>query len=468
MTRWNLGIPEGTLSGLEKFEGLDPADFVPRGYAVVNVDSRGAYDSERIMCVVGSQEAEDGYDVIEAIAKEPWCNGNVGLADNSHLAIMQWFIAALNPPSLKAIAPWEGCGDLYHEEFARGGIYAGELFNNLIIKYILRGRHGIESFKEMYAQHPLANQWWNDKRPDMKRINVPTYITGTWTNTMHEMGAIRGWLEIPTDKKWLRWHPYQEWYDLWGNSEAKTELFSFLDRFLKGVESDWESTPRVRMAVLRYGEKDPIANLVEDDFPLPRTQDRKLYLHPGKKLELDGCPSTAQTVSYNSEDKNDSVMFRYTFDKTTHIVGMPKAALYMSCQELDDMDVYLCLKKISASGEELLNLNIPWSAVPVSTIAEIPETSRTEVILYAGPVGLLRASHRKIDATKSMHENWPFHPYTEEEKVKPGTILRLEIGIWALGVEYEAGESISLQVSGHLQGIANLQVESTRGTKETM
>jgi hypothetical protein len=44
---------------------------------------------------MGTQEAEDGYDVIEAIAKMDFCNGSVGLAGNSHLAIVQWFIAAL-------------------------------------------------------------------------------------------------------------------------------------------------------------------------------------------------------------------------------------------------------------------------------------------------------------------------------------------------------------------------------------
>jgi putative CocE/NonD family hydrolase len=72
---------------------------------------------------MGTQEAEDGYDVVEAIAKMGWCNGNVGLAGNSLLAIVQWFIAQLQPPSLKAIAPWGGCGDLHREQFVRGGIY---------------------------------------------------------------------------------------------------------------------------------------------------------------------------------------------------------------------------------------------------------------------------------------------------------------------------------------------------------
>ncbi|KAJ5826197.1 hypothetical protein N7474_003335 [Penicillium riverlandense] len=462
MTPWNLGIPEGTLSGLEKFEAPDPAEYVEHGYAIVNADSRGAFDSEGRMAIMGTQEAEDGYDVIEWIAKQPWCSGNVGMAGNSHLAIVQWFIAALQPPSLKAIAPWEGCGDLYREQFARGGIYGGDLFDHLITKYMLRGRHGMESFRKMFEQQPKANDWWNDKRADMTKINIPTYITGTWTNTMHGMGAIRGWMEVTSPNKWLRWHPYQEWYDIWGNQEARSELVSFFDRYLKGIENGWESTPRVRMAILRYGEKEPLANIVETDFPPSRTQYRKAYLTADGGLTLDQpTPAPETAVSYNSQDPDAGATFKYTFSKTTRVMGMPKAVLYMRCEDLDDMDVFLVLEKLSVSGEKLLNFNIPWDNLPVKTIANIPEEERSEVILYQGPTGILRASNREIDASRSMHPNWPFYTHAKEEKVQPGTVVRLEIGIWGMGVEYEAGESLQLRISGRYQGISKFGTDHT-------
>lgn len=41
-----MGIVESNLSGYEKFEGPDPAEWTARGYAVVNVDSRGSWDSQ--------------------------------------------------------------------------------------------------------------------------------------------------------------------------------------------------------------------------------------------------------------------------------------------------------------------------------------------------------------------------------------------------------------------------------------
>ena len=89
---------------------------------MISVDARGAGASEGNVAIMGTQEGEDGYDVIEAVAKMEWCDGNVALAGNSHLAIVQWFIAAQNPPSLKAIAPWEGAGDFYRQTLCRGGI----------------------------------------------------------------------------------------------------------------------------------------------------------------------------------------------------------------------------------------------------------------------------------------------------------------------------------------------------------
>ncbi|KZL75671.1 x-pro dipeptidyl-peptidase c-terminal non-catalytic domain-containing protein [Colletotrichum incanum] len=449
MTPWKLGIPSGTLSGLEKFEAPDPADWVPRGYAIVNVDTRGAFDSGGTMVIMGTQEAEDGYDTIEAVANMTWCNGRVGLAGNSHLAIAQWFIAALRPPSLKAIAPWEGCGDLYREQFARGGIYAGDLFDQLIVKHMLKGRNGLESFREMFKEHPLANAWWNDKRPDMKKIDVPTYITGTWTNTMHGMGAIRGWLEVGTGEKWLRWHPWQEWFDLWGNPQAKEELFTFFDHYLKGVENGWEKTPKVRMALLRFGNKAPqaIENIVEDDFPPARTQYKQFYLGTGGKLNFSSGPEKTTTVSYDSES-GGSVSFQYTFTETTRIMGLPKAVLYMSCPDHDDMDLYVMIQKLDKDGMQMKNLNVPWEGIPVKSFEEFKPEQETEVVLYKGPVGILRASHRAIDEARSMHPHWPFHPHEKEEKITPDEVVRLDIGIWALGVEFEAGESVRVVVSG--------------------
>jgi uncharacterized protein len=75
------------------------------GYAVVIQDVRGRYASGGSFVPSGAADGDDGYDTIEAIAAESWCDGNVGMAGASYLGAAQWRAAVTSPPHLKAIAP---------------------------------------------------------------------------------------------------------------------------------------------------------------------------------------------------------------------------------------------------------------------------------------------------------------------------------------------------------------------------
>ncbi|KAJ9121210.1 hypothetical protein QFC24_004885 [Naganishia onofrii] len=448
---WKIGVPDGTLSGLERFEGPDPAVLVPRGYAIVNVDARGVGNSDGDVVIMGTQEGEDGYDVIESIAKEPWCTGNVGMSGNSHLAIVQWHIASQQPPSLKAIAPWEACADLYREQFVRGGAFDSGLFD-FISTHIIRGNGGVEDFFEMYRRSQTQNVYWADKRVDFSRIKVPAFITCSYTNFVHTMGSIRGFMQIEHDNKWFKINPYQEWYDLWAEKESMDELTAFFDKFLKGQDNGFEKdTPKVRTTVLRFGDNDPIYNIEEKEYPLARTEYRKFYLHQAKdggQLQENPINGSVNVASYDSTSSKDFSGFTFTFDKTTRLVGLPKAVLYMSCEDADDMVVYVTLRKLDKNGKPLLALNIPWSRCPVKDLDDIPSKDMSNLNLAVGFMGVLRASHREVDESKSMHPQYPFHPHERVQPIPAGEIVKLEIGIWAMGVQFEAGESIRVQISG--------------------
>ncbi|KAH7366681.1 Alpha/Beta hydrolase protein [Pyrenochaeta sp. MPI-SDFR-AT-0127] len=447
--KWGCGVPKGCLSGLERFEGPDPAEYCPRGFAVVNVDARGAGDSEGSIVIMGQQEGEDGHDVIEALAKMEWCNGSIGLAGNSHLGIVQWFIAATQPPSLKAIAPWEACGDLYREQFVRGGAWDNGLFD-FITEHVIRGKNGLEDFKEMYRRSQTVNPYWEDKRADIGSISIPTYVVASYSSFVHTMGSIRGWMQVNTKDKWLRWDPYQEWYDLWSVPESIDELASFFNRYLKDEKNDWDQTPRVRMASLTYGDKEPIYPIVEDDFPIPRTKYRTLYLGGDERL-VTTAPVNSRMVTYDSESETippACAQFDLRFEKPTRLMGLPKAVLYMSSPSFDDMVVYVVIRKLDSQGSPMININIPWSAAPYDKVSDIPESDYSNLMVYYGPTGILRASHRKIDASRSLHTQYPYHTHDEVQKLAPGEIIKLEIGLWAMGIDFEAGESLSVRISG--------------------
>ena len=111
-----------TCSRLTGFESPDPAWWVQQGYAVLQADVRGMHKSEGRAGVLRRQDADDYYDFIEWAALQRWCTGRIALMGVSYLAMSQWLVAALRPPHLSAIVPWEGVTDLYRELAFHGGI----------------------------------------------------------------------------------------------------------------------------------------------------------------------------------------------------------------------------------------------------------------------------------------------------------------------------------------------------------
>jgi putative CocE/NonD family hydrolase len=93
-----------SLMSLMKGSYLDPQRFARSGYAVVIQDCRGTGVSEGDLYPFRGED-EDGYDTVEWIASQPWCDGNVGMYGLSYLAFTQWAAAMAQPPHLKAICP---------------------------------------------------------------------------------------------------------------------------------------------------------------------------------------------------------------------------------------------------------------------------------------------------------------------------------------------------------------------------
>lgn len=109
-----VGLGNDIVSGLEKFEGPDPAYWCAQGYAICNPDIRGVVDSDGDSVLWDRQEGRDCHDLIEWLAGQEWCSGKVGMSGTSYLAVSQWFTAAEQPPHLAAINPWEGVLSLIH------------------------------------------------------------------------------------------------------------------------------------------------------------------------------------------------------------------------------------------------------------------------------------------------------------------------------------------------------------------
>lgn len=75
-----------------------------RGYAYVVQDVRGRGESDGTFYPLVT-EADDGYDTVEWLAKQPWSNGRVGMMGGSYLGWVQMYAAVKKPPALKALIP---------------------------------------------------------------------------------------------------------------------------------------------------------------------------------------------------------------------------------------------------------------------------------------------------------------------------------------------------------------------------
>jgi predicted acyl esterase len=232
-------------------------------------------------------------------------------------------------------------------------------------------------------------------------------------------------------------------------------LQKFFDKYLKGIDNDWEKTPRVRWSTLQYGDREAKENIELPDFPVPKTDYKTLYLGSNGNLSetLDSSPGTC---THDSESSTSISKFKYTFDKPSRLIGLPKAVLYVSCSALDDMTVFVQLRKLDKDGKVLSHLQFPFSRAPVNSIDEMADADRVSLTLHDGSMGILRASQRKIDASKSIHPQYPFHPHNEVQKITPGEVVKLEIGIWAIGTDYDAGESIQVDILGQYPGFTEV------------
>lgn len=429
-----LGIPVNALSDLQAWEGPDPAYWCDQGYAIVNADARGAFMSDGDIHFWGTQEAEDGYDLIEWLAVQDWSNGKAGLSGNSWLAIAQWFIAATQPPHLTAIAPWEGLPDLYRHDIARGGI-PNIGFNESIITH-LYGNSRTEDIPAMLTKYPLMNSYWEDKAAKLENIEIPAYVVASYANPLHAYGTFEGFRRISSKNKWLRVHNTMEWTDYY-NPVQKEDLRRFFDRYLKGIKNGWEQTPRVRLSVLDLGGTDEVGR-AEEAFPPMGTRYEKLFLDASTGKLTHNPVSRESSVRYKADDGKGKAAFTIRFDKETELIGFLKLRLWIEAEGADDMDLFALVQKLNKDGEHITRRVVPLGDLKV----------KIGLLTYAGPAGKLRVSRRQLDPERSTPSK-PYQTHAVEELLGPGQIVSAEIPIYPTGMRWHAGEQLRVIVAGY-------------------
>ncbi|MDR0656536.1 MAG: CocE/NonD family hydrolase [Treponema sp.] len=418
------GVPLGTVSTMNKFEGCDPGYWCHNGYAVANVDPRGIGHSQGDVYLWGTQDGQDGYDFIEWAAAQEWCNGRIAMFGNSALAMVQWRIAAEQPPHLTCIAVWEGTGDMYRESLCLGGIPTIR-FEHYIISRLLAGNY-IEDNANMILKYPLMNKFWEDKIPRWDRIKIPAYLCAGLCHTIHLRGSLEGFHRIGSEKKWIRIHREHEWTDAY-NPKNLEDLKKFYDRYLKDIRNGWELTSKVRVDVMDAYEYDFKKERPDNEFPLERTVYKKFYLNAADRKLYDEPVATANELVYDPD--KDAVSFVYKFTEDTEITGYMKVNINLECRDYDNMDLQLWVTKYKEDG----------TFVPLKLMG----------IENRGAYSYYRASRRELDEKWST-DYQPVQAHRRDEPMEEGKIYECEIPILPHSRFWHKGEELHLEIYGYV------------------
>ena len=327
-------VLEGSSNKYQNWELVDPEKWVPDGYAIVRVDSRGAGRSPGYLDVWSPRETQDFYQCIEWAGVQPWSNGKVGINGISYYAMNQWDVGALKPPHLAALCIWEGSSDYYRELCRHGGILSN-FFKSWFGRQVLRVQHGVgdrghmsqvtgepAAGPETLSEEELAknradcpgeikqrrfdDDFYASRTAKFEDIEAPMLSAGNWGGVgLHSRGNFEGWLAAGSKQKWLEVHGdthFTHFYSTYGEALQKR----FFGHFLKGENTGWDKQPKVSLNIRHPDEKFVLR--AENEWPLKRTQWTKYYLQPDGLALGTTAPQGDKKLSY--ETTGDGLTFR--------------------------------------------------------------------------------------------------------------------------------------------------------------
>jgi putative CocE/NonD family hydrolase len=341
--------------------------FASQGYVVALQDIRGRHHSEGVFFKYDDHDAPDGYDTVQWLASQPYCNGAVGMSGTSYVAHTQADAAKLHPPALKALVlNMGGMSNAWnHSVRFNGAFELGRQLSWAWQQAIADARSPVE--RQALEAEKLVE--WYEVQPMRKGINplsvVPNYEDYYLEEATHAnedgywdrlgmnwekyyaqtsdipMMHVAGWYDIYTrgsfenflELRKLKKAPQRLTVGPWthgGNMRTYAGDVSFgpdgaiadfsttwhlrwFDHFLKGEKNGVEKEAPIRLFVMGTGDghKDADGRLFhggywrdEQEWPLSGTKLVNYYFHG------DGSLSTAKPGAAEAPSTT------YTFDPT--------------------------------------------------------------------------------------------------------------------------------------------------------
>lgn len=325
--------------------------FVENGYVLAIQDVRGRFDSEGEFEPFVN-EGKDGYDAIEWIASQKWCDGNIGMIGMSYDGWVQYCAAVERPPHLKTIIPNCAIVDLFYDLPYRFGIFnAYSLLWSDIIESEATSDASGRRLQEIYAknweqllkQQPVSEldtkvlskkldyyQKWvhHDSKDDywkqscflerIKEIEIPVFIQSGWFDTQllnsklaynaliksgnkNVKMIIGPWTHGDRESKYYKGQLIGEAAD---DVNLQNQYIRWFDYWLKGDRNGIPDEPKVQLYALKSDKW-----ISGNTYPLEITADKKLYLSSANGALLKA--SSGDLLFNNEEIKNGIDKYLY-------------------------------------------------------------------------------------------------------------------------------------------------------------
>ncbi len=468
-------------------------NFAARGYVVVNVDSRGRFESGGEWDPFSPKHKTDGYDLVEWIAEQPWCSGSVGTYGLSYMGWTQWWTATQTPPALKAIVPevappdhfyncpyqngifvcwmmdWAGSTSARQPHRAGPGAYGGfavdreKAYDKLpYIDFDKTRNYKPNTWWRKWIQQNTANgEYWRAisyQTPESyAKVKVPSLAISGWFDAnfpgtpmnylamkkhggseaaRHPRIVIGPWEHI------INRHRIAAGIDFGKQAIIDWDgyVLRWFDYHLKGIDNGVLKDPPVHVFVMGRNKW-----RATEDWPLPQTQFTKYYLRSnGKVNSADGSgslsiqpPGNEQADEYVYDPNNPTPSAAFA---NGHIDGPRDISKSASRNDVLVYDTPVFTEDVEVVGPITASLFAATSCRDTDWMIRLVDVYPDGRALFLGE-GVMRARHRDPEHGGAFNPN-------KLSMIEPDQPYEYRINFWRpTGNVFASGHRIRIEIS---------------------
>ncbi len=418
--------------------------FTSKGYVLVAQDMRGRFASEGEDWLVFSHggwgEHQDGYDTVEWIAKQEWCNGKVGTMGSSAGGIVQNMMAPSRPPHLVCQWVHVACSSMYHQAMYQGGAFR----KRMIEGWLEQNKLSPQNLKTVRA-HPEYDERWKNLDPERaaSRVNAPGMFVGGWYDIFGQ-GTINSFVTIQNQgdkgargKCKLVMGPWAHgiFTDLVypnSNSPPAVGHWKWFDAWLKKEGRGAEKIPTVCYYVMG-DPTDPNApgNVwrMAETWPIPANV-TPFYFHEDGSLfkKLPTAKEASRTYKYDPKNPVPTVgganlLLPKGPKNQREVESRPDVFLFTTEPLPEPLEVTGRIKVILWASSSAPDTDF------TAKLTDVYPDGRSMLVLD----GILRARFR--------------NGFEKSELMKPGTPYKFEIDLWSTSIIFNRGHRIRIAIS---------------------